>query len=117
MNAIAENYIATWNERDPQRRADLLSKHWAPDCLYVDPLAVGEGREGMSGTIEAVHGQFPDFAFTLLGDADAHHRQLRFQWGLGPVGAEPVVVGFDVVVVDDDDRIADVRGFLDKVPA
>jgi hypothetical protein len=26
-------------------------------------------------------------------------------------------VGFDVLVLDEQDRIADVRGFLDRVPA
>lgn len=31
-------------------------------------------------------------------------------------GAEPPVVGFDVVVTDDDGRIAQVHGFLDVVP-
>ena len=67
--------------------------------------------------IAAVHEQFPGFVFTALGEPDAHHQQVRFRWGLGPAGAEPVVEGFDVVVLDGDGRIADVRGFLDKVPA
>ena len=42
---------------------------------------------------------------------------VRFGWGLGPYGAEPVVLGFDVVTTDADGRIATVVGFLDKVPA
>ena len=41
----------------------------------------------------------------------------RFTWGLGPADAEPLVVGFDVVVLDDEGRIDTVLGFLDKVPA
>ena len=48
---------------------------------------------------------------------DAHHQQLRFSWGLGPAGDEPLIIGFDVVVLDDQGRVADVRGVLDKVPA
>ena len=48
--------------------------------------------------------------------APGPHRQVRFRWGLGPHDAEPLIIGFDVVIVDDDGRIADVRGFLDKVP-
>ncbi len=48
---------------------------------------------------------------------DAHHRQARFNWGLGPEGAEPVVIGFDVAVTGEDGRIVAVLGFLDKVPA
>ena len=46
-----------------------------------------------------------------------HHQQVRFQWGLGPRDAEPLIIGFDVLIVDDDGRIAEVRGFLDKVPS
>jgi hypothetical protein len=48
---------------------------------------------------------------------DAHHQQARFTWGLGPDGAEPLVVGFDVAVTDGDGRLRTVLGFLDKVPA
>jgi hypothetical protein len=55
--------------------------------------------------------------FTLGGPADAHHNQARFTWHLGPAGGEPVVIGFDVVVLSEDGRIASVHGFLDKVPA
>lgn len=48
---------------------------------------------------------------------DANHDQARFTWHLGPAGGEPVVIGFDVVVLSEDGRIASVHGFLDKVPA
>ncbi|MFZ0185430.1 MAG: hypothetical protein WAL72_00590 [Streptosporangiaceae bacterium] len=48
---------------------------------------------------------------------DANHDQARFTWHLGPAGGEPVVIGFDVVVLSEDGRIASVYGFLDKVPA
>jgi hypothetical protein len=48
--------------------------------------------------------------------AQVDDRQTRFQWGLGVAGAEPVIVGFDVAVIDEDGRITTVLGFLDKVP-
>jgi hypothetical protein len=47
---------------------------------------------------------------------DAHHDLARFTWELGPVDAEPLVIGFDVAVLSDDGRIRTVHGFLDKVP-
>jgi len=55
--------------------------------------------------------------FTLVGPVDTHHRQARFTWGLGPEGAEPLVLGFDVAVADEADKIVSVLGFLDKVPS
>ena len=51
------------------------------------------------------------------GPVDANHHQARFTWHLGPASGEPVVIGFDVVVLDGDGRIRSVHGFLDKVPA
>lgn len=117
MINIADAYLATWNSADTDQRAALLAGHWSPAVRYTDPLAEVSGHDGVSAIIDAARQQFPDFVFTLHGKVDAHHRQLRFQWGLGPDGAEPVVIGFDVLVLDEDGRIADVRGFLDRVPA
>ncbi|NED94802.1 DUF1330 domain-containing protein [Phytoactinopolyspora alkaliphila] len=54
--------------------------------------------------------------FRLLGDVDAHHGQARFRWALAPVDSEPVVIGFDVVTVNDDGLITTVLGFLDRAP-
>ncbi|MDE9366894.1 nuclear transport factor 2 family protein [Luteipulveratus sp. YIM 133132] len=116
MNDLVTSYLSTWNEQDADARAKLLADHWADNASYTDPLAEAAGRDAISATIGAVHEQFPGFVFTPVGDADGHHRQTRFQWGLGPEGAEPVVVGFDVVVTNDQGRIETVLGFLDRVP-
>ncbi|WP_235738865.1 nuclear transport factor 2 family protein [Nocardioides alcanivorans] len=116
MDTIVTRYLATWNATDPAVRDELLAAHWTQDCVYVDPLADVAGRPAVGATIAAVQGQFPGFVFSQVGEVDTHHGQARFQWGLGPAGEEPVVIGFDVVVTDDDQRIRDVRGFLDRVP-
>ena len=117
MEEIVERYIAAWNEKDGQRRRELVDALWAADGRYIDPLADARGREEIAGLIGAVQQQFPDFVFTIGGPVDAHHGQARFTWHLGPDGApEPVVVGFDVAVLDGDGHIGSVYGFLDKVP-
>src|ERR1700742_3707376 len=114
MSDIAERYLACWNETDAATRKSLIDTTWSHDARYTDPLAQARGVAAIDATIAAVQGQFPGFVFTQVGDVDAHHQQARFQWGLGPAGAEPVVIGFDVVVTGDDGRITDVLGFLDK---
>jgi SnoaL-like domain len=113
----AQTYLATWNATDPEERRRLLDQHWTADVTYVDPLTAVSGRDGVSTAAAGAQEQFPDFVFSLVGEVDAHHNQLRFQWGLGPASAEPVVIGFDVLVLDQKGRIKDVRGFLDRVPA
>jgi hypothetical protein len=117
FNAIAERYIATWNEADPELRRKAIDELWAEDGRYVDPLAVAEGRAAIDATIGAVRAQFPGFVFQLAGPVDGHHDQARFTWELVQPGAEALVVGFDVAVLDEEGRLRTVLGFLDKVPA
>lgn len=116
MNDIVTRYLDTWNATDTRTREQLLETHWAPDCTYVDPVMDTAGRDQLSAGIGAVHDRFPGFVFSLVGTADHHHRHTRFRWGLGPAGENPVIVGFDVLTVDEHQRITDVYGFLDKIP-
>ena len=117
MNDIVNAYLDTWNARTDAEKQELLERHWSADATYVDPLAEVNGHEGIGGVIEAVHEQFPGFVFSLVAEPDSHHAQTRFQWGLGPADEEPIIIGFDVITVDEDGRIRTVVGFLDRVPA
>ena len=116
MQEIIERYLAAWNETDPARRRSLVDALWAEDGSYTDPLADVRGREAIDGLIGAVQQQFPGLVFTLGGAVDAHHGQARFTWHLGPGGGEPIVIGFDVAVLNGGGQIGSVYGFLDKVP-
>jgi hypothetical protein len=113
---IVTRYLDIWNETDSRRRRAAIESLYAEDSGYADPIAVVRGHDALDGLIGGVQKQFAGFVFTLAGKVDAHHSQARFTWHAGPRGsAEPVVVGFDVIVVDGD-RIRAVYGFLDKVP-
>ncbi len=113
---LAERYITIWNETDPARRRGDIDALWAKDARYVDPLGVAEGRDAIDAMIAAVQGRFPGLTFRLSGPVDGHHNQVRFSWELGPEGAEAPIAGFDVAVTDDDGRLREVLGFLDRVP-
>jgi hypothetical protein len=114
---VIERYIECWNQADPERRRSLIEELWAVDASYTDPLADVRGREAIDAVIAAAQRQFAGLVFSLGGPVDANHNQARFTWHLGPRGGEPLVVGFDVAVLDADRRIRAVHGFLDKVPA
>jgi hypothetical protein len=116
MNDVIARYLDCWNETEPAARRKLIDEVWTIDAEYTDPLAQAHGRDEIDATIGAVQQQFPGLVFSLAGPIDAHHQQARFTWGLGPEGAEPLVIGFDVAVTDDDAKIRTVLGFLDKVP-
>ncbi|GAB3354182.1 nuclear transport factor 2 family protein [Micromonospora halotolerans] len=113
---LIEKYLTAWNTTDPAARRALIDEVWTADGTYTDPLAAVAGRDQIDALIAGVQQQFPGLEFRLAGPVDAHHDLARFTWHLGPRGAEPIVVGFDVAVVAGG-RITTVHGFLDRVPA
>jgi hypothetical protein len=114
--ALVHEYLAAWNATDPAERRAAIEAVFAPDARYVDPLADVTGTDALDALIAGVQQQFPGMRFSSVDDVDAHHDLCRFRWGLGPEGAEPLVVGFDVATVGPDGRITAVHGFLDRVP-
>lgn len=115
-NTHAERYLAIWNETEAGRRLALIAEAWTEDAVYVDPLMRGEGHEGINGLVEGVQARFPGFRFTPIGSADGYGDNLRFSWGLGPEGAEPVIRGTDFAALESG-RFKAVHGFLDQIPA
>ena len=111
-NALIDTYIASWNETDAERRRELVSRTWAEDATYVDPLMSGEGIDGIDAMIAGVQQQYPGHRFELADGPDAHHDRVRFSWHL--VGdAGPIATGFDFGTLTEDGRLRDVTGFLE----
>lgn len=117
FSGLVDAYLAVWNETDSGARAERITEIFADGASYTDPMAAVTGHEGISALIGGARSQFPGMVFSSGGAVDAHHDIARFTWHLAPPGAaEPLVTGFDVITVDGQGRIAQVLGFLDKVP-
>jgi hypothetical protein len=115
VRALVEQYIATWNETDEDKRRALIAEVFTPDVRYTDPLGAVQGHDGVDQFIAGAQAQFAGLTFSLPAPPDTHHALARFHWHLGAPDAEPAVIGFDVVEMADN-RIAKVHGFLDEVP-
>jgi hypothetical protein len=112
---IASRYIELWNERNPQRRRDILAANWASDAKYVDPLMSGDGHEGIDALVAGVQQRFPDFRFKLISEPNGYGDHVRFSWGLGPDNMDSPIKGTDFATVEGG-RIRSIAGFLDRVP-
>ena len=112
-HAIADRYLATWNESDAVRRQALIAELWSPRGRYADPMMSGEGHDGIARMIEAARAQFPGLRFSARGEPDGHGPFARFSWSLGPAGGAPVAGGTDVARLDEHGRVIEVIGFLD----
>lgn len=113
---LIDRYIAAWNEADDDLRRDLIAGTWTEAATYVDPMMSSAGHDGIDAMIRGVQTRFPSFRFSLVS-LDAYGDKVRFSWALGPAGSPSVVEGTDFAQVSEDQRLAAVTGFLDKVPA
>ncbi|MDT7728904.1 MAG: hypothetical protein QOI21_5480 [Actinomycetota bacterium] len=115
---VAEAYIAIWNDQNPATRRAQVEALFTEDATFVDPLADIQGWDAIDQLITGAQSQFTGLTFSLAGNADGHHNIARFTWHLSAPGTEdPIVIGFDVIALDDTNRITQIHGFLDKVPA
>ncbi|MFB8181365.1 nuclear transport factor 2 family protein [Streptomyces sp. NPDC055966] len=112
----AARYFEAWNATEPEALKKAVAAAWTADGGYTDPLADVRGHEGVAAVITAAHGQFPGFVFRPLGTVDGHHDTARFGWELVSEDGSTPVAGFDVVTLDEEGRIRQVLGFLDRVP-
>jgi hypothetical protein len=112
MTNIVEQYIATGNEPDPERRRALAGEVWTDDGSYLDPLMRGEGPDEIAAMIGAARAQFPGHRFELAFGPDAHNDVMRFAWRLVGDGG-PVAAGVDFATVAEDGRLRAVTGFLE----
>lgn len=105
---------AAWVEPDPAARLALLERAWAPGAVYCDPLAVVEGREGLSDHIGAFQASMPGGRIDVTGEPVRHHDSAFFRWALTDASGATVMTGFDVVQLDPEGRIARLTGFFDS---
>ncbi|GAA5129570.1 hypothetical protein [Pseudonocardia adelaidensis] len=128
VQAVAESYVAQWNEPDPAARHERIRELWADDALHVlvNPLqAVRDaaaslavpapslevrGLDALEARVARAHEMFvaagehhfeADGVPTVLT-----HRVIGVRWSMvATAGGETVGGGLDVLALDDDGRI------------
>lgn len=114
--ALADQYFATWNAADADRRAALIAGTWTEDATFQDPSFETTGHDDLNKLVGAAQHMFPGLTFVRIGDIDEHHGYLRWTWHLKVEGQEPVAGGTDIVVLDGDGKIHKLIGFHDFAP-
>jgi hypothetical protein len=114
---LIDRYIAVWNETDGERRRTLIAQTWTESASYVDPAVQSEGRAGIDAMVQAVQQRFPGHRFSRTSDVDTHNDRVRFTWELAAAGGPALVKGTDFGVIAANDRLQEVTGFFDQVPA
>ena len=113
---VIDDYIASWNETDPQRRKAVIARIWAEGGAYRDPLMASDGHAGIDAMIAGVQGRFAGLAMKRVSKIDSHNGQVRFSWALVPETGPAMGEGVDFGVLAADGRLAPLAGFIAKMP-
>ena len=101
--ALADRYVAAWNEPDAAKRSSAIAALWAPDAMgHKGPRGYGALATATAGTGAGQTGIRYRAAPTarLRGDV------VTFRWEMLLADSETVLAGgLEFLIVDDDGRI------------
>lgn len=109
LKVLAENYVALWNEPDPQRRRIALAALWADDAIHRTPSMEAQGHAAIEARLLGAYERWVrDRAceFVLIGEASGHHDAVRFQWAMRrKQDGATLSIGSDLLLIDASGRI------------
>jgi hypothetical protein len=115
---LVVSYLAAWNERDAQRRRELVAETWVEDGIYVDAHRRGDGVDGIDAMIATAQAQFPGYTLRLVSGIEAQNGYVRFSWAGGGTPEAPLYLGgTDFATIGEAGRFRFVAGFTDAAPA
>lgn len=118
---MQENLLAVFNERDAQRRLDVVRRNYTEDARWADAEETVVGQDRLHEKAQALlDGPLAGLSFVEAGPV---HQVANMGGYLGwnvfaPPGSdetEPLVSGFDVAIVEND-RIAQLFTVVTKEP-
>lgn len=116
LTATIDTYIASLDEADDAKRAELVARSWAEDGRYTDPLQEHHGHAELASIQVAVQHTYPGASFRRTSGLDVHHESVRFSWELANPDGSLVVAGIDVGTVGADGRLTSIVGFFGDLP-
>jgi hypothetical protein len=116
VTTTVDTYLSAYNETDAAARLALLEKAFSPHGRLIDPPVGGEGRQGISDMMGAVHQQFPGHTFRRSSGIDEHHGYLRYGWELLDPAGNVALAGMDIGELDASSQLVRVTGFFGPLP-
>lgn len=116
LQQVLSNYIAAWNEADPEKRLRLLDLCWSDGGLYMDPAGTARGSAQLSDYIGEFHARMPDARIELVSGASAHNSRIYFKWRLITGDGVVKIDGVDFGSVSKDGRLREIVGFFGAPP-
>lgn len=112
-------YTATWTEKDPAQRRDLVAELYSPTADYATAGNFYTRHDGIDTAVTRNWDAFiaNGFTFEITDGAAAHHGAVRLPWRmLAPDGVTVAAAGMQFLIFDDNDRVQTDHQFITQAP-
>ena len=107
--ALADRYMALWNEPDADRRRQTIRELWQEDAKHLARTLEAVGYDGIETRVANTYQKWvkeKGNVFRLRDGVDGHHNTIKLRWEMLPAaGGEVISIGFDFLVLGKDGRI------------
>ena len=111
---LMHNFNEIFIELDPVKRAALLAKYYAEDCLWIHPGGRIVGRDGINEAATEIRKHFPEYRYTVTGGIQTMHNAVATcRWGSGMPGQPFHYTGTDFLE-ERDGRVSRLYTFIDQ---
>lgn len=105
LTKLVNDYLGARNTGHAAERSRLLDLVWTDDGVFVDPVAVKKGREGIEEHAHWFNIHFPGHQYKVASLIDSIHHSARYNWVLVNPSDEILTEGQDVLLFDEEGKI------------
>lgn len=111
-NNLQEKHVAGWNEKDAEKRLEILSEIYSESILFHDKNFTLNGIREVSDFIGKLFSDDPNFTFSASRDIEFAQNGARL-FGKIVTGAKPdVFESMDFFIIKDD-KVAELYVYMD----
>ncbi len=108
---LTRNLLEVFDERDADKRAQVIAAIYAPDATFYEPEGASHGHREIGARVAALLADAPGFVFRPTSELTTNHDLQRLSWRFGPEGSDPVATGTDIALTAEG-RIVSLYTFL-----
>jgi hypothetical protein len=109
VNEIVDQYVAVWNETNPEKRRERICSLWSPEGMTCNRLTEARGYDAIVARATASWERWlreGKYKFRPKRDAVLHHNVLRVNWEMYKIpGGEVESLGLSYIVLTLDGHI------------
>ena len=119
LDDFITQYVATWNEPDPDIRRNRISGVWSDQASLFNRASEYHGHASIEEAVKRSYDLFVarGFLFRPREEPVSHHGAIRFTWEMITTADGKVdSIGTQFLILDDDGRIRLDYQFIEKPP-